>query len=128
MIVQCPKCDKKYNLDRSHLAKGSIKVRCPNCKNAWVIKAEFAKVGKKQPEKENKKSQEAIPSAPQTPRLLPIEDLITLRAIVCFLGEKPQFGWWDTNFLSQTGLQFLVINFPRTALAAGCNSVIEAAI
>lgn len=54
-------------------------------------------------------------------------DLIQLRLIVGFLGEKNQFGWWDTNFLSKTGLQFLDINFPRTALAAGLNSVTEAA-
>ena len=56
-----------------------------------------------------------------------IDNFITLRAIIGFLGEKPQFGWWDTNFLSETGLQFLTINFPRSAFAAGCNSVSEAA-
>lgn len=56
-----------------------------------------------------------------------IKKFITLRALVGFLGEKPQFGWWDTNFLSSTGLQFLAINFPRSAFSAGCNSVSEAA-
>ena len=61
------------------------------------------------------------------PKLLPIEDLITIRAIVGFLGEKSQFGWWDTNFLSETGLKFLNITFPRTAFSAGVNSVTEAA-
>jgi predicted Zn finger-like uncharacterized protein len=127
MIAQCPKCHKKYDLDRTHLAKGSIKVRCPSCKNAWVIKAEFAKVEKKPDKKETKKEQDRRSAAPQLPKLLPIEDLITLRAIVGFLGEKKQFGWWDTNFLNPTGLQFLSINFPRTAFAAGCNSVFEAA-
>jgi hypothetical protein len=49
------------------------------------------------------------------------------RALVGFLGEKSQCNWWDTNFLSPTGLQFLEINFPRSALAAGCNAVTEAA-
>lgn len=53
--------------------------------------------------------------------------LITLRSLVGFLGEKSQFNWWDTNFLSSTGLQFLAINFPRSAFSAGCNSVSEAA-
>jgi len=52
--------------------------------------------------------------------------LITLRSLVGFLGEKSQFNWWDTNFLSSTGLQFLAINFPRSAFSAGCNSVSEA--
>lgn len=50
-----------------------------------------------------------------------------LRVLVGFLGEKSQLNWWDTNFLSKTGMQFLEINFPRSAFAAGCNSVIEAA-
>jgi|AntAceMinimDraft_8_1070364.scaffolds.fasta_scaffold00500_11 hypothetical protein len=53
--------------------------------------------------------------------------LIILRFIVGFLGEKEQFGWWDTNFLSKTGLKFLAINFPRSALTAGCTSVTAAA-
>ena len=57
----------------------------------------------------------------------PINDFIILRVLIGFLGEKNQFGWWDTNFLNRTGLQFLEINFPRTAFAAGCNAVIEAA-
>ena len=56
-----------------------------------------------------------------------IKKLITLRSLVGFLGEKSQFNWWDTNFLSSTGLQFLAINFPRSAFSAGCNSVSEAA-
>lgn len=56
-----------------------------------------------------------------------IKKFITLRALVGFLGEKSQFNWWDTNFLSSTGLQFLAINFPLSAFSAGCNSVSEAA-
>ena len=56
-----------------------------------------------------------------------LENLNRLRVLVGFLGEKGQAAWWDTSFLNKTGLQFLEINFPRTALSAGCNSVIEAA-
>lgn len=52
---------------------------------------------------------------------------LTLRLIIGFLGEKPQCNWWDTNFLSSTGRQFMGFNFPRTALAAGCSSVTVAA-
>ena len=55
------------------------------------------------------------------------ERLVLLRSLVGYLGEKSQYNWWDTNFLSPTGLQFLNIIFPRSAFAAGCNSVSEAA-
>lgn len=56
-----------------------------------------------------------------------LDELNRLRVLVGYLGEKSQSAWWDTGFLNKTGLQFLEINFPRTAFAAGCNSVIEAA-
>lgn len=56
-----------------------------------------------------------------------LEQFIDIRILIGFLGERSQCNWWDTNFLSPTGLQFLAINFPRSTLAAGCNSVSEAA-
>ena len=56
------------------------------------------------------------------------EDFIKIRALVGYLGEKSQFNWWDTNFLSDTGLQFLSINFPRSSFSAGVNSVTTAAM
>ena len=56
-----------------------------------------------------------------------VEQFILLRILVGFLGEKPQSGWWDTNFLSKTSLQFLEINFPRSYLSAGCVSATQAA-
>lgn len=56
-----------------------------------------------------------------------VADFALLRLLVGYLGEKPQFGWWDTNFLSKTSLQFLEINFPRSYLSAGCVSVTQAA-
>jgi len=56
-----------------------------------------------------------------------IDTLITLRALVGFLGEKPQFGWWDTNFMSEVGRKYLQIIFPRTSFSAGIISVSEAA-
>ena len=55
------------------------------------------------------------------------EKYIALRAIVGYLGEKSQFNWWDTNFLSPIGLQYLAINFPRSSFVAGVTSVSEAA-
>ena len=54
-------------------------------------------------------------------------DYIKLRVLVGYLGEKEQFGWWDTSFLSPTGRQFLAINFPRAPLNAGSTAVSEAA-
>jgi len=56
-----------------------------------------------------------------------IEQLIQLRALVGFLGEKDQCRWWDTSFLGPTGQKYLSINFPRSAVAAGVNAVTEAA-
>lgn len=50
-----------------------------------------------------------------------------LRLIVGFLGEKEQLGWWDTAFLSATGIKYCEINFPRSAIAAAGTSVTEAA-
>ena len=129
MNVKCPECGKKYDFDEAHLAQGSIKVRCPNCKHDWVIKAQSRKIVAR-PEAKEVAIDHALRERDMKtaiPKLLPIEDLITIRAIVGFLGEKPQFGWWDTNFLSETGLKFLNITFPRTAFSAGVNSVTEAA-
>ena len=52
---------------------------------------------------------------------------VLLRYLVGFLGEKDQFGWWDTSFLGPTGLTYCEINFPRSALAAAGASATEAA-
>ena len=53
--------------------------------------------------------------------------LIRLRALVGYLGEDDQFGWWDTSFLSDTGQRFLERPFPRSAFTAGLHSVTIAA-
>jgi len=129
MIIECSKCRKKYDLDKAQLSKGAIKVRCPNCRHVWVIKPEFRKEAPATSISEVTQpyvQQPEVEWATQ-PKLLPVEDLISLRALVGFLGEKPQFKWWDTNFLSETGLKFLEITFPRSSLAAGINSVTAAA-
>lgn len=52
---------------------------------------------------------------------------VNLRFLVGALGEREQYGWWDTGFLSTTGLRYSEINFPRAAVAAAGVSVTEAA-
>lgn len=56
-----------------------------------------------------------------------IEQFLLLRATVGFLGEKEQFGWWDTSFLSPVGQKYLLITFPRSALPAGIEAAAQAA-
>lgn len=54
-------------------------------------------------------------------------DLIRLRLLVGFLGEKNQFGWWQSTFLGVTSTSFLLPSFPRTSLLAQYHGVIESA-
>ena len=55
------------------------------------------------------------------------EVMARLRVAVGFLGEKDQYAWWPTSFLSRTGRRYLEFNFPRTVLSAGVSSVSHAA-
>jgi hypothetical protein len=57
----------------------------------------------------------------------PITNIIRLRLIVGFLGEKRQASWWDSGFVDSTGARFLSATFPRTFLVAGIRSVTETA-
>jgi hypothetical protein len=59
-------------------------------------------------------------------RLL-IEQFISLRLVIGFLGEKKQRAWWDCAFLNSVGIRFLSETFPRTARAAALRSTTEAA-
>src|SRR4051794_27684384 len=56
-----------------------------------------------------------------------IQQLITLRLLIGFLGEKKQRAWWDCSFLNSVGVRFLSETFPRTARAAALRSTTEAA-
>jgi hypothetical protein len=53
--------------------------------------------------------------------------LAALRFVVAYLGERHLAAWWDTAFLSHTGLRYAEINFPRSAMAAAGVSASEAA-
>jgi hypothetical protein len=50
-----------------------------------------------------------------------------LRLLVAYLGEKHAAGWWQTSCLDETGRQYLEMNFPRSALAAGVHAAGAAA-
>ena len=50
-----------------------------------------------------------------------------LRVLVCLLGQRGSHGWWDTSFLSGSGLETLEYNFPRAPLAAGISATVLAA-
>lgn len=56
-----------------------------------------------------------------------IDQIITLRLAVGYLGQRKQTGWWDCDFLDATGIRFLEATFPRTAWAAALRSTTEAA-
>ena len=53
--------------------------------------------------------------------------LAKLRILVGFLGERDQFGWWQSSFLSSSSSSFLSPLFTRTQTLAQCNSVSQAA-
>jgi hypothetical protein len=57
----------------------------------------------------------------------PIEQIVRLRLLVGFLGERRQSNWWDCGFLDATGTGFLQRTFPRSFLLAALRSTTEAA-
>ncbi len=56
-----------------------------------------------------------------------IGNLIRLRVMVAFLGEKDQANWWSSSFLSRSGEAFLSPVFPKTAALARVNGASGAA-
>jgi hypothetical protein len=56
-----------------------------------------------------------------------VKQVIALRLLVGYLGERKQSAWWNTEFLSSAGLRFLERDFPRTAVSAALHSVRVAA-
>jgi hypothetical protein len=56
-----------------------------------------------------------------------IEDITRLRICVGYLGEKDQYGWWQSSFFTQGSDAFLAPLFSRTKLLAQCNGVTQAA-
>jgi len=56
-----------------------------------------------------------------------IERLVNLRLVIGYLGEREQFGWWQSSFFTQGSQAFLAPLFSRTQILAQCNGVTQAA-
>ncbi|MBI5180597.1 MAG: zinc-ribbon domain-containing protein [Nitrospirae bacterium] len=44
MNIQCPRCSVRYNLDNAKITRGSIKVKCTNCGNVFVVQKQRADI------------------------------------------------------------------------------------
>ena len=54
-------------------------------------------------------------------------DLAKMRAVVGYLGERNQSGWWQSSFFAPGSQAFLAPVFGRTRLLAQCTGVAQAA-
>ncbi|WP_219012200.1 BrxE family protein [Shewanella algae] len=57
-----------------------------------------------------------------------LKRILELRLLIGFLGEKAQFDWWGSAFLTKSSASYLMPMFPRTTLLAQYNGVCEAAL
>lgn len=56
-----------------------------------------------------------------------IEALALLRTVVGYLGEREQYGWWQSAFFGAGSKAFLAPVFGKTQVLAQCNGVTRAA-
>ncbi|MBU5638833.1 BrxE family protein [Geomonas sp. Red69] len=56
-----------------------------------------------------------------------VPDLLSVRMLVGFLGEKSQYNWWPTSFIGPSSSLFLSPVFPRTTLLSQYHGILEAA-
>ena len=56
-----------------------------------------------------------------------IRTIAELRLAIGYLGERDQFGWWQSSFFTRGSDAFLSPLFGRTQLLAQCNGVTRAA-
>lgn len=54
--------------------------------------------------------------------------IVELRLLIGYLGEKPQYNWWGSNFMSPTSDAFLAPIFSRTTMLARYHGVCEVAM
>jgi hypothetical protein len=57
----------------------------------------------------------------------PLNAFVQLRVAVAFLGEKHAAGWWESEFLCETGIRYLAFAFPRTPILSAVQGATEAA-
>jgi hypothetical protein len=55
------------------------------------------------------------------------EAIAKYRLVIGFLGEREQYGWWQSSFFTQGSDAFLSPLFSRTKILAKCNGVTRAA-
>jgi len=51
MIIQCPSCEKKYNVESSKVTAKGVKITCPSCKHQFIVR----KKGDEKPAEPKKK-------------------------------------------------------------------------
>ena len=56
-----------------------------------------------------------------------VQAIVKLRLAIGFLGEREQFGWWQSSFFTQGSDAFLSPLFGRTQVLGQCNGVTQAA-
>lgn len=56
-----------------------------------------------------------------------LSDILFIRMLVGYLGEKSQFNWWPTTFIGPSSNLFLSPAFPRTTLLSQYHGILEAA-
>jgi len=56
-----------------------------------------------------------------------VDKYLSLRRLVGYLGEKEQFGWWQTSLLHPDNRSFLAPVFARTSTLAQYHCLREAA-
>lgn len=56
-----------------------------------------------------------------------LTEILKIRLLIGFLGEKAQFGWWPTSFYEASGRLFLEPVFSKTSRLAQYHGVLEAA-
>lgn len=56
-----------------------------------------------------------------------IQQLALYRMVIGYLGEREQFGWWQSSFFTQGSSAFLSPIFSRTQILAQCTGVTRAA-
>ncbi len=56
-----------------------------------------------------------------------IKEIASLRLVVLYLGEKNQYGWWQSDFFNHTSENFLKPIFPKSVLLAKYSGALAAA-